>query len=121
MIALQCWWTREEQLTVHLDLCKTFYTVPQESLVSKLDRWTTPWIRNWLVAALRVAVNSSVSKWRSSLGPAMFNTFVGDMNRGIEDTHSKSANDTKLCGVADVLEGRDATQTGWRGGTVQAL
>ncbi|GAB0178385.1 cAMP-dependent protein kinase inhibitor alpha [Grus japonensis] len=32
------------------------------------------------------------------------------MDSGIECTLSKCANDTKLCGVVDTLEGRDAIQ-----------
>ncbi|KAF1506900.1 hypothetical protein FQV18_0005167, partial [Eudyptula minor novaehollandiae] len=55
-----------------------------------------------------------MSKWKpvtsgasqgSVLGPALFNIFVGDMDSGI-----KFADDTKLCGVANKLEGRDAIQ-----------
>ena len=44
------------------------------------------------------------------MGPALFNIFVGNMDSGMECTLSKFAKDTKLCGVVNTLEGRDAIQ-----------
>ncbi|PKU45859.1 rna-directed dna polymerase from mobile element jockey-like [Limosa lapponica baueri] len=46
----------------------------------------------------------------SVLGPLLFNIFVGNMDSGIGCTLSKFANNTKLCGVVDMLKGRDAIQ-----------
>ncbi|PKU34758.1 rna-directed dna polymerase from mobile element jockey-like [Limosa lapponica baueri] len=87
-------WVDKERATdiIYLDLCKASDTIPHDTLVSKLERhefdgWTT-----W---------------WGSVLGPILFNIFVGDMDVEIECSLSKFANNTKLCGVVNTLEGKD--------------
>jgi len=44
------------------------------------------------------------------LGPPLFYIFGGDMGSGVECTLSKFADDTKMCGVVNMLEARDVIQ-----------
>ena len=72
-----------------------------------LARWGQPPSPGCAPSWIPVKINPVLAKPRT---PALFNIVVDDMDNGTECTLSKFADDAKLCGAVNILEGRDAIQ-----------
>ncbi|GAB0203275.1 hypothetical protein GRJ2_002793100 [Grus japonensis] len=71
-----------------------------------IQLWGPQYRRDMELLDLRVSTGSP----ETTIVATIVATIVGNMDSGIECTLRKFADDTKLCGVVDTLEGRDAIQ-----------
>ncbi|CAM5144062.1 unnamed protein product [Eretmochelys imbricata] len=108
-----------------LDFSKAFDTLSHSILARKLkkyglDEWTMWWMEKLLDhRAQQVLINGSISSWQpvssgvpqgSVLGQVLFNSFINDLEDGVDCNLSKFADDTKRGAEVDTLKGRDRIQ-----------
>ncbi|CAM4702633.1 unnamed protein product [Caretta caretta] len=110
---------------IYLDFSKAFDTVPHGELLVKLEKMginmkIERWIRNWLTGRLQwLLLKGELSGWRevtsgvpqgSVLGPILFNLFITDLGTKSGSVLIKSADDTKLGGIANLEGDQDIKQ-----------
>lgn len=110
---------------IYLDFQKAFDTVPHERLIFKLRSvgivgGILKWIQRWLRDRTQRVVVGGISSEQgivgsgvpqgSVLGPLLFLIYINDLDRGIENTLVKFADDTKLGGLANSLESTKVIQ-----------
>lgn len=110
---------------IYLDFQKAFDTVPHERLIFKtrsvgIVGGILEWIKNWLQDRTQRVVVGGISSEQgivgsgvpqgSVLGPLLFLIYINDLDRDIESTLVKFADDTKLGGLANSLESTKVIQ-----------
>ncbi|XP_047144757.1 uncharacterized protein LOC124818242 [Hydra vulgaris] len=101
---------------IYLDYAKAFDTVPHKRLLAKLlsygiENDLVKWIRAFLSnRRQRVVLGETVSDWcnvtsgvpqGSVLGPQLFNIYINDLTRLLDNTSKLYADDTKIISIVD--------------------
>ena len=99
---------------LYLDMQKAFDKVSHDGLLIKLKEYGITgevyrWIEGWLMnRRQRVVLNNEVSEWKqvesgvpqgSVLGPLLFIIYIDDVDKGLNNSVLKFADDSKLFGV----------------------
>lgn len=122
--------------SVCLDFSEASDTISHSILVERLaapslDRCTVHWVKFWLAGRSRRAMVNGVqaSWWQvtssvpqgAAQGTVLFNIFINNLDKGIESTLRKLAEDRKMDKTVALMEGRrDPHRIGWIDGLIPA-